>query len=129
MVGLDVTHDTVMSNEYLDALIATKTPAADLIRRVVPFYQKFFGKFGGFGGGIPTHDPSAIAYLIDPSLFQVERMPVWVETQGLCAGQTVGDLRRQWKHAPEVNVCVGVDDARLLELFSARIAGGTLSSC
>ncbi len=124
MVGLDVTHDTVMSNEFLASLTAANTPAAELIGRVVPFYQAFFGKFGGFGNGIPTHDPSAIAYLIDPSLFRAERMLVWVETQGLCAGQTVGDVRRQWKHAPEVNVCLEVDDARLLDLFYARVAGG-----
>jgi inosine-uridine nucleoside N-ribohydrolase len=114
-----------MSREYLDALYAVQNSATDLIRRVVPFYQKFFGRFRGFNGGIPTHDPSATAYLIDPSLFTIERMPIWVETQGLCAGQTVADRRRQWQHVPEINVCLAVDSKRLLELFHARMTGST----
>lgn len=121
MVGLDVTHKTIMSRAYLTALLRVRNPATDLIRRIVPFYQAFFSKVGGFGDGIPTHDPSAIAYLIDPSLFHVERIPVWVETQGHCAGQTVPDRRRQWQDVPEIQVCLEVDSNRLLELFRERI--------
>lgn len=121
MVGLDVTHNTVMSQEYLDALLQVENPATDLIRRIVPFYQSFFSRFGGFGGGIPMHDPSTVAYLIDPSLFRVERMPVWVETHGMCAGQTVADRRHQWHNVPEIKVCLQADTKRLLDLFYARI--------
>jgi purine nucleosidase len=121
MVGLDVTHKTIMSGTFLRELVRVKNPATDLIRRIVPFYQAFFASFGGFGDGIPTHDPSAVAYLIDPSLFRVERMPVLVETQGHCAGQTAPDRRRQWQNVPEVNVSLDVDSVRLLELFRERI--------
>jgi purine nucleosidase len=121
MVGLDVTHQTIMSRSYLAELARVKNPATDLIRRIVPFYQDFFARFGGFGDGIPTHDPSAIAYLLDPSLFRVERMPVLVETEGHCAGQTVPDRRRQWQNVPEVNVCRDVDSLRLLELLRERL--------
>ncbi len=121
MVGLDVTHKTVMSQAYLDSLYRVDNAATDLIRRIVPFYQQFFARFGGFHGGIPTHDPSAIACVLDPTLFRIERLPVWVETAGRCAGQTVADRRRQWHDVPEINVCLDVDSARLLELFRERI--------
>lgn len=84
--------------------------------------SSFFERFGGFGGGIPTHDPSAIAYLIEPALLRVERMPIWVETQGLCPGQTVPDRRRQGRDVPEINVCLDVDSPRVLELFRERIS-------
>ncbi len=121
MVGLDVTHKTIMSSAFIADLTRVHNPATDLIRRIVPFYQNFFARFSGFGVGIPTHDPSAIAYLLDPSLFHVERLPVLVETHGHCAGQTVPDRRRQWQDVPEVNVCLDVDSPRLLDLFWARL--------
>lgn len=121
MVGLDVTHKTVMSKAYLDALYAVKNPATNLISRIVPFYQQFFARFGGFGDGIPTHDPSATGYLLDPSIFEAKRMPIFVETLGHCAGQTVPDRRHQWQNVPEVNVCLDVDSPRLLDLIRDRL--------
>ena len=48
-------------------------------------------------------------------------MPVWVETEGYCAGKTAPDPRRQWKDVPEINVCLDVDSAGLLTLFRERI--------
>ena len=34
------------------------------------------------------HDATAISYLLDPSLFEVARYPVRVETQGISRGKT-----------------------------------------
>ena len=72
-------------------------------------------------GVTTTHDPSAIAFAIDPSLFRVQRVPVYVETEGRCAGQVVADPRRQWSPLPEIDVCTSVDSARLLARFHARL--------
>lgn len=122
MVGLDVTTKTIMTKEYLAELSRAGNRATDLIGRIVPFYQKFFDDMYGLGGGIHTHDPSAIACLIDRSLFRVERLPVFVETEGRCAGQTVPDRRRQWgEAAAEIDVCLDVEPARLLELYKERM--------
>ena len=122
MVGLDVTMKTIMTKEYLADLSRAGNKATELIGRIAPFYQAFFDKTYGMGGGIHTHDPSAIACLIDRSLFRVERMPVFVETEGHCAGQTVPDRRRQWGDAAtEIDVCLEVDSARLLALYKERL--------
>lgn len=121
MVGLDVTHKTVMSKQYLEELYAVKKPVTNLLSRIVPFYQQFFNRYGGFGGGIPVHDPSATGYLLDASIFETKRMPIFVETLGHCAGQTVYDHHRQWHNVPEVNVCIGVDSPRLLDLIRGRL--------
>jgi uridine nucleosidase len=66
-----------------------------------------------------------VAYVLDPSLFRVERVRLHVETEGRCAGQTVADRRKRnvWPGLPEVDVCVGVDSERLLALFRDRIGG------
>lgn len=68
---------------------------------------------------------------------EVERLPVFVETAGRCAGQTVpdpfggvyaersrsarGGRFRQRGEIPEIDVCVEVDSARLLALFEERM--------
>ncbi len=122
MVGLDVTMKTIMTKEYLANLSRAGNKATELIGRIPPFYQAFFDKNYGMGGSIHTHDPSAIACLIDRSLFRIERMPVFVETEGHCAGQTVPDRRRQWGDAAtEIDVCLEVDSARLLAMYKERI--------
>lgn len=122
MVGLDVTTQTVMSPAYLDSLYKLGNPRTDFISRIVPFYLGFHGKSGQNSTGIFTHDPSAIAYVLDPTLFKTQRVPLFVETEGHSAGQTVADLRNQWITEPLVDVCTEVDSPRLLELYKSRLA-------
>jgi inosine-uridine nucleoside N-ribohydrolase len=121
LVGLDVTMRTVMSADYLEALERCGTPAARLVGQIVPVYLRSYRERYGLDG-IPTHDPSAMAWAIAPALFRAERLPVHVETQGRCAGQTVVDWRRQWEDLPPVEVCLEVDSDRLLGLFHERLS-------
>ena len=122
MVGLDVTLQTQMTAAYLRDLAATGTPSAQFIGRITPVYYRFYTELVGLPG-MPNHDPSALAYVLDPTLFQVERVRLHVETQGRCAGQTVPDRRRrnQWPDLPEVDVCLGVDSDRFLALYRERV--------
>jgi inosine-uridine nucleoside N-ribohydrolase len=124
MVGLDVTMKTVMDDVFFQSL-RTST-IGDFIYKASRFYLAFHqavhDQFAAH-----THDPSAIAYLIDPTLFRVERGPVRVATHGLAAGQTLFDRRREWyssnawTSSPSVDVCVDVDSRQLLGLFYERI--------
>ncbi len=121
MVGLDVTQKTIMNPDYLASLFRIDNPATRLISQILPFYQAYFERFHGLGGCIHTHDPSAIAYAIDPTLFDCKQMPVYVETEGRTSGDTVPDPRRQWLESPLTNVCLGVDSERLLALYHQRL--------
>jgi inosine-uridine nucleoside N-ribohydrolase len=123
MVGLDVTLKVVMTKNYLDKLGNVGNPATELIRQVLPFYQQFHMEEYGLNGDLHTHDPSAIAYLLDPALFQAEQIPAFVETVGSCSGQTVLDRQRQLGDFKEINVCLGVDDRSVLDLFWERLTG------
>lgn len=128
MVGLDVTMATQMDETYLAGLRASRT--GEFIFQVSRFYQQFHKLAHGIDA-CHTHDPSAIAYLIDPSLFTTERGPIRVVTEGIAMGQTLMDRRREWltpnawSDMPEVNVCVGVDSARLLELYWQRVTAAS----
>lgn len=126
MIGLDVTMQTIMTADYLASLVASATATTAFIAKISPFYVDFHREAYGLAG-MHTHDPSAIAYLIDPTLFTTEAGPVRVITEGLGLGQTLLDRRQRW-HAPNawsdrpaVNVCLGVDSDRLLALYRERI--------
>ncbi len=121
MVGLDVTHQVVMDNAYFDRLLAAHNPAVDLIRQILPFYRGFFDSVYGANGAIFTHDPSAVAYAIRPELFEVQKAPVIVETEGRCMGKTIVDDRNRWVNYRASNVCIGVDAQGVLDLYLERL--------
>ena len=121
MVGLDVTMKCVMTKRYLHELGGVGNPSTDLIRRILPLYQDYHDQEYGMGGDIHTHDPSAIAYLVNPGLFQTESLAVFVETEGRCSGQTVPDRSNIWVDSPLINVCLDVDSSGLLDLYWERL--------
>ncbi len=128
MVGLDVTEQTLMQPEHMDVYSQTNNPMAQHIARILPFYRAFFKAALGIDH-IFVHDPSTIAYLIDPSLFKVVPYPVRVDTSnGISRGKTwpaLHDVDRPswepWHGRPRVNVCVAVDGARVVDLELSRL--------
>jgi pyrimidine-specific ribonucleoside hydrolase len=60
--------------------------------------------------GPPMHDPCAVAFLIDPSIFEYRLMYVDVETKSpLTSGMTVCDVNNYYAFADRpknVNVCL-----------------------
>jgi inosine-uridine nucleoside N-ribohydrolase len=129
MVGLDVTHQVNMLPEHLAQYSQIKNPMAQHVARIVPFYHQFFEASTPGLRGIYVHDSSAIAYLIDPTLFTVKRWPVRVETMGISRGKTWPATNHRetsahfvpWQNRPLVNICVEVDSARLLAMELDRM--------
>jgi inosine-uridine nucleoside N-ribohydrolase len=124
MVGLDVTEQVIMDEAYFQALAASRTGA--YIAAISRCYLDFYERTNGLRM-CHTHDPSAIAYVLDPTLFRSRVGPVRVVTEGLGRGITIWDRRQHWygAHAwsdrPAVNVCLEVDADRLLALYKERI--------
>jgi purine nucleosidase len=121
MLGLDVTTQTTMTPDYLAAMFKHDTPAVRLIQQILPCYQAFHHQFYGMNGAIHTHDPSCLAYLLAPELYKTQSLPMFVETTGLCAGQTIPDPHKQWGNLAEVNVCLEVNSQAVLDLLFERI--------
>lgn len=126
MVGLDVTMEIEMNSAYLDALKADGGRTGAYIHDITRFYLDFHKSIHDIAA-LHTHDPAAIAYAIDPTLFTTIRGAIRVPAEGIARGLTLMDRRGEWygEHAwtgrPPVNVCVDVDDERLLALYRARI--------
>jgi inosine-uridine nucleoside N-ribohydrolase len=115
-----------MDDAYLARLRSSRS--GEFIYDITRFYLEFHRQVHG-DYACHTHDPSAIAYLIDPTLYTVEHGPVRVVTEGLAAGHdAVGSPRRvarpnAWTPYRPAGVCTGVDAARVLALYRERITG------
>jgi len=121
MVGLDVTLKVIQTRQYLDEIKKADNPAGHLLNAILPCYQAYHDQAYGMGGDIHTHDPSALAYVLVPELFEVEKVPVYVETSGYGFGQTIADRRGQLGQRQPVSVCVGVDAPGVLKLIKERL--------
>jgi purine nucleosidase len=122
MVGLDVTEKTVMTPVYLEELRRANNSWTDFIAKITPHYLSFSQRLGL--NGFPVHDSSAIAYVIDPTLFETRQAYVDVDYYSpFHAGNTIPDWRGQHGMEPNVNVCIDVDSERFLELYRQRLIG------
>lgn len=126
MVGLDVTTKVVMDEPYLATLCTPERKTGTYIYDICRFYLDFHHRVHQMYAA-HTHDPSAIAYLLDPTLFQTQQGALRVVTEGIACGQTLMDRRNHWSrpnewstHSP-VNVCLDVDADRLLALYKQTI--------
>jgi inosine-uridine nucleoside N-ribohydrolase len=126
MVGLDVTLRVRMRPEDIAEYATHGNPMSDHVMRILPHYRNYF-EANYEAEGIFVHDSSAIAYLLDPSLFTLRRWPIRVGRQGLGRGKTWpatgGRMLPAWEGRPLVNVCVGVDGERVVALAVERLQG------
>ena len=78
--------------------------------------------------GFYVHDPSAVMYLIDSTIFTMKRGPVRVVGEGIAIGQTIMpayDYQLElpaWKNKPPVSAAVDVDVNRFLQRFETIMA-------
>lgn len=124
MVGLDVTLKVHMTPADIAAYAEHSNPMSAHITRILPHYRSYF-ESNYDAEGIFVHDSSAIAYLIDPSLFKTEQWPIRVGTAGLGRGKTWPAWGKRlpppWQNRPAVSVCVDVDGARLVQMETERL--------
>lgn len=118
MSGLDVTDKAAIFEDEIEAL-KQRGPASVLVGELLDFYSIYGKKMGYIGNAL--HDPCAVAWLLQPELFQSRHLHVTVETEGkLTRGMTVADQRKKPVSVPNVEVLVDVDrDAFIKLLFDA----------
>lgn len=125
MVGLDVTHQVLMTNTQLDRIASYQSPVNQYVSATFHYYRRFFEHVNKIDG-IYVHDSTAIVYLLNRSLFQTRAFPVRVETANtISLGKTwpsIGESDHEngpelqpWANRPAVNICVGVDAAAVLQ--------------
>ncbi len=122
IIGLDVTEESFFTSQYLDELRDDAGEVGQFIWDISRYYLKFYSEKVGMDG-CHVHDPSAIAYVIQPSLFTSRSGPVRVVTDGPAEGMTIqkADQRNymndEWSLFPAQQVGVQVDNDTLLSLY------------
>jgi pyrimidine-specific ribonucleoside hydrolase len=122
MVGLDVTHKALFTQEHADRLAAAGT-AGKLVSDLYGFYVQFHRSQYGWDG-TPVHDAVAVAHVIDPAILETKDRGVIVDTgPELSRGRTYVDLwgRAGWE--ANCHVATDIDSAKFLDLLVDRIAG------
>ncbi|WP_010531379.1 nucleoside hydrolase [Lentibacillus jeotgali] len=115
MFGLDVTHQALATPDKLEELTAIDSPAAAAVADMITFYS---GAYKGNFAGAALHDPCPIAYLIDPSIFELKKARVDVETKGeFTYGMTVADFKGRTGRAPNVQFATWLDQEGFWQLF------------
>ena len=122
MVGLDVTTQTHLTPEDLDAVTASDTKAAAFIRRITEPWIRFVREQRGIPG-CWLHDPLAVVAVVDRGVLGTVRMEVGVELRGeITYGQTIarrGGLGSGIRplRGGALDVAVTVDTLRFIERF------------
>jgi purine nucleosidase len=123
MVGLDVTASCVLSNAD-----AARLPgdAGRLLFEISRNYAEIYRRFDGIDGCC-LHDVAAVAYIIDPGLFTLERGAIRVATEGVALGQTILRPEGQtfppgaWDNIPLQHVCREVDAPAVVAMLIEHI--------
>ena len=129
MVGLDVTHQCLLTRSAADRWRATGTKCGRFLADLADFSIKanLEADTALFSGGMPLHDPLAAAVALDSSLVDCFDLALRAETntgdfngvRGRTTGDPVGLVNHSMSH---VHVALGVDSGRFLDEFAERMA-------
>lgn len=123
--GLDVCRKTTFNDAQLEQIRQAGTRTTDLLSRITAQRIAYYSSAGWLrGGGVQYNDVPAMAYAIDPGLFDVREYLVRIPTHDeLTKAQTVADLGYLRQAPPNAKVLMDVDAARLTDMFTARVTG------
>jgi purine nucleosidase/pyrimidine-specific ribonucleoside hydrolase len=122
MIGLDVTHQALLTTAMEDDLRGRGTVAA-FVADLVAFFKRYHEETYGWDGA-PIHDAVAVAHVVRAGIVTTRRRNVEIELESeLCRGRTVVDLWQRTDRTPNAEVGVDLDAPAFFDLLFERIAG------
>jgi purine nucleosidase len=95
LAPLDVAPFGMVPQVLLDKISVSAKPLSKIVAGAMPFYQRFI-ESTGIHGEVDFPDAFAAGYLIQPEIFTMEEIPIFIETEGACRGQSVPVRRGNW---------------------------------
>ena len=121
MMPLDVTHKALTSDARVEAFKALRNRSGATTAGMLEFFERYDMERYGTGGA-PLHDPTVIAYLLQPDLFEGRECAVSIETDSeLTMGMTVVDWWRLTTDEPNCFVVNEIDADGFFALLTERI--------
>jgi inosine-uridine nucleoside N-ribohydrolase len=123
MVGLDVTHRALITDEHTERMRGAGR-VGKVVAELMDFYARFHKSRYPELNGAPMHDPVCVAHVIDPTLMRVLDACIEVDCSG---GPSWGRTNVDWRNrehfgAPNAKVGVDIDGDRFAELVVERIS-------
>lgn len=141
LVPLDITHEVILTPEFLKKRFNDDGEISTFIRGIVEFYHEFYINVAG-EDGCPLHDPLAMGICIDknfvseikPKNLNVVRQSESYLPRGrigsfseeLIRGQIIAERRKGILAnglKPNVNVCMGIKSEEFLNFFAETLNG------
>lgn len=124
MVGLNVTHEVLVTREHIDAMASIGSSAGTFVAQLLNFFcstyaEAFFGRHEA-----PLHDPCAVLAVTHPELFEWVERHVAVELYGeFTRGMTVVDQRELVSpRESTASVATGVDVDAFFDIVVGTLA-------
>lgn len=127
MVGLDVTHQAVLTREDTALWRALGTDAGRFFADMTDHYIEIYEKNSPHLGGCALHDPLAVAAAIDPTFVRCLRTNLSVDLEGPARGRTLCDPKRLRDKKKDADVALVVDVPRFLKEFRTRLSHALLA--
>lgn len=121
MVGLDVTHRTLLTKQETEKWRSLGTSVGKYYADIVDYYIKAYEVTSPHLGGCALHDPLAVAIALNFELAETLRLHMTVETEVSQRGRTIGNKDKINDPEPNTDVCVNVDSKKFLESFMFRL--------
>lgn len=122
MMPLDVTHKALTTSDRLKRFEDLGTPAGDAVAGMLGFYDRWDKDKYDIPGG-PLHDPTVIAYLLEPGLFGGRDVAVEIDiAPGPTLGMTVVDWWGVTDAEPNALVMRDIDSDGFYDLLVDRIS-------
>jgi purine nucleosidase len=121
MLPLDVTHRVLVTPPRMQRLLALGNRSGKALAEALSFSRSFDIRKYGWEGA-PLHDPTTIAYLLQPDLFQGREINVSIETtSALTMGMTVADYWQVTQRPRNVHYIRDVDAEGFFTLLTERL--------
>lgn len=118
LIPLDVTNKVPLTQEYINKMPVNRT--TDLIKSIIQKYHHHYTNILKMKG-ISMHDPLAVAYAIDKTMFAAKYMDIKVEcdgkyTRGTCVPEDRTGVHKK-NAKPNVNVAIGINTDKFWDCF------------
>lgn len=131
LVLADTTRQVKVSDEWLERVRKHGGISGDFIYRASQFYRKFY-RSSGVLEGFYNHDPTAVAFFIDESIFSTEKRAIRVVTDGMSIGDVVaaGPAHYKqpgpWYGIPLASVTTAVEADKVMRLIESTLEGAEI---
>ncbi|MEA3325939.1 MAG: nucleoside hydrolase [Chloroflexota bacterium] len=134
LAALDVCAHGMIPQALLDKIYSADKSLTPFIAGSVPFFQKFLEMYDIYDR-VDFPDVLAVGYILEPNIYTVEEVPLFIETEGSCIGQSLEVPGGKWYQNLEderefpadrtishANVMFKVDEQRFLGLVEDLLA-------